>query len=322
MYRVLPTRGSSDGSKPSSRELPATEPIPSCWISRQGELTDFKDSPHPITSVRFSVLRSLVPLAVLAALVMVWVNSPPSPPGDADSGEGQASEINLDPSRFLLKPFFVQANQIAVALDGGEIPVPGGQVPSIVVGANVLRTVHLSWVHDWTDAETRASFKALQALYASEEGASLPALRIYLNPVFSDSSGEAVQRAMLQVFFRADNRDLYQILARELATGALATDPEAIRCRVEAIEPLLMDDWNSRLDWLEVDIEKTFSVAQAQQARHAKILDPAFKAQLASMLDIAHPSADMKELSTFVRKADTVQRTWLHTQSGPSLNEN
>lgn len=271
--------------------------------------------------MRFSVLRSLVPLAVLAALVIVWVNSPPGPQGDADRGESEASEIELDPSRFLIKPFFAQANQIAVALDGGEIPVPGGQVPSIVVGANVLRTVHLTWVHDWTDAETRASFKALQGLYASAEGASLPALRIHLNPVFSDSSGEEVQRAMLQVFFRADNRDLYQILARELATGALATDPEAIRSRVETLEPLLMDDWDSRLDWLEVDIEKTFSVAKMQQARHAKILDPAFKAQLASMLDIANPSADMKELVTFVHKADTMQRTWLHSQSGPSLNE-
>lgn len=271
--------------------------------------------------MRFTVLKSLVPLAVLAAVVIALVNPRPNPPGPAASGITDASTIELDPSRFLIKPFFVQPDQIAVALDGGEIPVPSGQVPSIIVGANVLRTVHLSWVHDWTDAETRTSFKTLQSLYASEEAASLPALRIYLNPVFSDSNGEAVQRAMLQVFFRADNRDLYQILAKELATGAFAADPEAIRSRVETIEPLLMDDWNSELGWLEGDIEKTFSVAKLQQARNEKILKPASKTQLASMLEVINPSADLKEFSAFVQKANTVQRTWLHSLSDQSLKE-
>lgn len=271
--------------------------------------------------MRFTVLKSLVPLAILAGVVIALVNPRSKQPGSA-GGENPSSAIALDPSRFLIKPYFVQSDQVAVALDGGKMPVPSGQVPSIVVGANVLRTVHLSWVHDWSDAETRASFKTLQALYASEEAASLPALRIYLNPVFSDSDSKAVQRAMLQVFFRADNRDLYQILAGELATGALAADPEAIRSRVETIEPLLMDDWNSSLGWLEGDIGKTFAAARVQQSRHAEVLKPAFKAQLASMLDILHPSADMKEISAFVQKANTVQRTWLHSQSGSAVKEN
>jgi hypothetical protein len=272
--------------------------------------------------VRLTVLKSLVPLALLAAVAIAWLNSGSRHAAVADSGKKEASAIELDPSRFLIKPFFAQADQVAVALDGGEIPVPSGQVPSIVIGGNVLRTVHLSWVHDWSDAETRASFKALDELYTSADGASLPALRIYLNPVFSDPKSEAVQRAMLQVFFRSDNRDLYQILARELASGALAADPEAIRTRVESLEPLLMDDWNSELGWLEGDIEKTFSVAKAQQARNAKVLKPAFKAQLASMLEILDPSAGMEEFSAFVQRADTAQRTWLHSQSAPSLKGN
>ena len=268
------------------------------------------------------MLKSLLPLAILAALVLVWMNPRSNPPDRATSGKSQASPIELNPSRFLIKPYFVQADQVAVALDGGEIPVPSGQVPSIIVGANVLRTVHLSWVHDWTDTETRTSFQTLQALYASEEAASLPALKIYLNPIFSDSNSETVQRAMLQVFFRADNRNLYQTLARELATGALDPHPEAIRSRVETLEPLLMDDWKSELGWLEGDIEKTFSVAKAQQARNAKVLKPAFKAQLASMLEILDPSAGMEEFSAFVQRADTAQRTWLHSQSAPSLKGN
>lgn len=268
--------------------------------------------------MRYKLLISFAPLAVLATLVILLVKSPSKQSDDSNHSSSQAQKIEFDPSRFLIKPFFVQENQVAVALDGGEIPVPSGQVPSIIVGANVLRTVHLSWVHDWSDTETQASFKTLQALYASEEAASLPALRIYLNPVFSDPQSEAVQRAMLQVFFRSDNRDLYQILAKEIATGALAADPEAIRSHVETLEPLLMDDWNSKLEWLEGDIEKTLSVAKIQQALNAKILNPAFKTQLASMLDILNPSADMKELSEFIQKANTAQRTWLHSQSGSS----
>lgn len=267
------------------------------------------------------MLKSLVPLAVLALLVIVWMNPRSSPQVASTNGRTETSTLETDPSRFLIKPYVVQADQIAVALDGGEIPVPSGQVPSIIVGANILRTVHLSWVHDWSDAETRTSFKTLQALYASEEAASLPALKIYLNPVFSDAHGETVQRAMLQVFFRSDNRDLYQILAKELATGALAADPEAIRSRVETLEPLLMDDWESKLGWLEGDIEKTFSVAKTQQARNAKVLKPAFNAQLTSMLDILNPSAGMKELNEFVKQANTAQRAWLHSQSGQSAKE-
>lgn len=265
--------------------------------------------------MRLSVIKTLVPVAVLAAVVIALLNPGSSPPADADNGEKQVPKIALDPSRFLIKPYFVQADQVAVALDGGRMPVPSGQVPSIVIGANVLRQVHLSWVHDWTDVETKDSFRALQALYASEEAASLPALRIYLNPVFSNPNSEAVQRAMLQVFFRSDNRDLYRILAGELATCALAANPLAIRNRVGTIEPLLMDDWNSRLGWLESDIDKTFAAARVQQARNAEILQPAFKAQLASMLDILDPSADRKELSEFVRKANAMQRAWLHSQS-------
>lgn len=272
--------------------------------------------------MRFTLLKSLLPLAVLAALVIVWMNAPSSTSSDDDKGENQASEITLDPSRFLIRPFFVQENQVALALDGGELPVPSGQVPSIVVGGNVLRMLHVSWVHDWTDAETRVSFQNLQALYASQEGASLPALKIYLNPVFSDPESEAVQRAMMQVFFRADNRDLYQILAKELSTGALAADPDAIRSRVEALEPLLIDDWDSRLDWLEGDIEKSFSVAKVQQARNAKIQNPAFKTQLASMLDIVNPMADKEVLTAFVQRANTLQRKWLHSQSRSSSEEN
>lgn len=266
--------------------------------------------------MRFNLIKSLIPLVVLAVVVMAWMNRRPGPPVEHANRRGRNSVIALDPSCFLIKPYFDQADQVAVALDGGNVPVPRGQVPSLIVGNNVLRIVHLAWVHDWTDPQARASFHTLQALYASEKAASLPAVKIHLNPVFSDSRGESVHRAMLQVFFRSDNRGLYQVLAKELAAGTLAADPEAIRSRVKFLEPLLMDDWNSELGWLEGDIGKTFSVAKTQQARNAGILKPAFKSQLVSMLEILNPSADEKEFGAFIQQANTVQRTWLRSPLG------
>lgn len=270
-----------------------------------------------LSPVRYTVLKSLFPLAILTGLLFVVINSRPDQQGNADINKNSVPSSTPDSARFLIKPYFVRPSQIAVALNGGDIPVPDGQVPSIIIGRNVLRMVPLCWVHDWTDPEARTSFQALQALYDSKDGASLPALRIYLAPVFSSPESEAIQRAMLQVFFRSDNRGLYQILAKELSTGALAADPEAIRSRVEAIEPLLMDDWGSRLDWLESDIEKTFSVAKTQQARHAKLLNPAFRSQLASMLEILPPASGQKELISFIHKANETQGRWLDSQPRP-----
>lgn len=257
-----------------------------------------------------SASKLLVPLAILILLLLaVFRTSPPSPV----QSQGQKAQINLDPSRFLIRPFYSQGRETALALDGGEMPVGSGQVPSIVVGGNVLRAVHLAWLHDWTNAESRTSFKNLQALYASEEGASLPALKIYLNPVFSDAAGEAVHRAMLQVYFRSDSRDSYFTLANEMSAGSLATNADAIRNRVELIDPILVEDWDSRLSWLESDIEQTFSIARVQQARNAAIAAPEHVDQLTSMHATLPPPADQQERITFLQQANASQRAWLQT---------
>lgn len=87
------------------------------------------------------------------------------------------------------------------------------------------------------------------------------------------------------------------------------------------LEPILIKDWNNKLEWLEGYIQKTFLVTKAQQARNTKILKPTFKTQLASMLEVIHPSADLKEFSAFVQRANTLQRTWLHSLSDQPLKE-
>jgi hypothetical protein len=229
----------------------------------------------------------------------------------------ESASIEFDPSRFLVRPFHAQENQTALALDGGALPITHGQVPSVVLGENILRTVHLAWVHDWSHPDCRTVFKNLQALYASEQGASLPALKIYLNPVFSDPAGEALHRAMLQVFFRSRIRENYLILASELSAGTLPPDAEAIRKRVEALDPILIDDWSTRLDWLESDYEKTFSTASVQQARNAALLGQQSPAQLTSMLATLPPPADRQEIVAFLQDAQTKQSAWLQTLSKP-----
>jgi hypothetical protein len=264
--------------------------------------------------------KLLVPLAILILLLLAVFKTPPPIPDQSQERQGQPAQINLDPSRFLIRPFYSQGREIALALDGGGMPVGSGQVPSIVVGGNVLRTVHLAWVHDWSNVESRTSFKNLQALYASEEGASLPALRIYLNPVFSDAAGETVHRAMLQVYFRSDSRDSFFTLANEMSAGSLATNADAIRSRVELIDPILVDDWDSRLSWLESDIEQTFSIARVQQARNAAITAPEHVDQLTSMLATLPPLAEQQELNTFLQQANASQRAWLQTLLTPDPN--
>ncbi len=264
-----------------------------------------------------NALKLLIPVAMLGLLLFAAFNGSPeqsSPDGSRGESAGQAGG---DPSRHLIRPYAVEGNQVALALDGGEMPVPGGQVPSIVIGTNVLRTVHLAWPHDWTDAAFRTRFKNLQDLYASKEGASLPALRIYLNPVFSDAAGEALHRAMLQVYFRNETRETYFTLANAMCDGSLAPDAAAVRKRVEEIDPILIADWDTRLDWLENDIAKTFSIARVQLARNEAMVGRDKAARLTSMHATLADSADKQGMTAFLQDANASQIGWLHSQRLP-----
>lgn len=264
-----------------------------------------------------SAFKLLIPLTFLVLLLFVLFKADPPEPAPQAAPVGSAATIEFDPSRFLVRPFHAEGNGVALALDGGAIPISHGQVPSVVIGKNVLRTLHLAWVHDWSHAECRTLFKNLLALYASEQGASLPALRIYLNPVFSDPAGETVHRAMLQVFFRSRIRENYLILATELSAGTLPPDAESIRKRVEELDPALIDDWTTPLDWLENDIAQAFSIASVQQARNAALLGKQGPAQLTSMLATLPPLASTEEIAVFLQDANTKQRAWLQTLPRP-----
>jgi hypothetical protein len=269
------------------------------------------------TERRFPALKLLVPLAVLTLLLLAVFRTPQPPAPVGKDSQSSASAMEVDPSRILVRPFKAEGERVALALDGGELPILGSEVPGIIVGRNILRTVHLAWLHDWTDAECRTSFKNLQALYASEEGPSLPALKIHLNPVFSLPLGEAVHRAMLQVLARGEGHETYLTLAQEISDGSLAADPEAIRKRVEMIAPDLMADWDTRLDWLENDIEQTFAIARVQQARNAAVTGHHHSAQLTSMLAVLPPLADRQGILAFLQDANARQRLWLQALPPP-----
>lgn len=265
-------------------------------------------------------MKAMIPFAILSLFsVAVYFSQKSKPAASPLIEQNQSAAIEMDPSRFLIRPFYTSSKQVAVALDGGEMPIPNGQVPSITIGKNVLRSVHLAWLHDWTKPECQTLYKNLQALYASEQGASLPALRIHLNPVFSDDAGKALHHAMLQSFFRSRTRNSYQILANEISTKALVANPQAIRNRMEILEPVLLEDWDAPPDWLELDIEKTFSIAEVQRKRNTTIVGPEPFIQLSSMQAILPPSATQEEMITFIQNADKNQRTWLKTLPSQSI---
>jgi hypothetical protein len=259
-----------------------------------------------------SMTQILLPLLLLIFLCFfIWkstvdnnvVSSPVADTADTES------------ARFMVKPFFTEENQIALALDGGNIPVARGQVPSVMIGKNIMRTVHLAWIHDWSNPVCRSIFQRLQLLYASEQGAALPALRIYLNPVYSDPAGEALQRSLLQVYFRSRIRENYLILASEISTGTLPADADAVRQRVEKLDPSLLADWDTPLEWLESDLHHTFSVAAIQLARNEAMMGQKIPAQLTAMDSILPPGADDQEIIAFLKHADHRQRIWLQASS-------
>lgn len=262
-------------------------------------------------------LKHILPLGILIVTAIVAIKSQSGSSAQNNDPRRQHSEINFDPTSFLVRPFFTQDNQIALALDGGALPAEYGKVPSIVIGKNILRMVHVAWVHDWTHPECRASFNNLRLLYDSEEGASLPALRIYLNPVFSDEAGEALHQALFKAFFRSQNRDCYLILANEIAAGSLAPDAEAIRNHIEILDPTLIEDWDSHLGWFEDDMEMTFSIARTQRDRNAAILNLKYPNQLTSMLAVMPPLANNREIIAFIQEANITQRAWLMKQPAP-----
>ena len=105
-----------------------------------------------------SALNLLIPLTFLILLLFAafWTG-PHKPVPKAEPME--SASIEFDPSRFLIRPFHAKENQTALALDGGALPITRGQVPSVVLGENILRTVHLAWVHDWSHPECRTVLK-------------------------------------------------------------------------------------------------------------------------------------------------------------------
>jgi len=123
---------------------------------------------------------------------------------------------------------------------------------------------------------------------------------------------------MLQVLARAEGHETYLTLAQEISNGSLAADPEAIRNRVEMIDPDLMADWDTRLDWLENDIEQTFSIARVQQARNAAVTGQHQPAQLTSMLAVLPPMADRDGVIAFLQDANARQRLWLQALPPPA----
>jgi hypothetical protein len=265
--------------------------------------------------VSIRTLKLLLPFLTLGLVGLAVLVFPQKGSEGEKRGEGGGATPGSGP--VFIQPITADSGAVSVALDGGKLPVAGGQVPSIVIGQNVLRMVHLCWPHDWTDAGFRTAFKNLRDLYASEEGAALPALRIHLNPIFHDSGGEDLHRAMLQVYFRNETRDSYLALADALCDGSLAPDAASVRGRVEEIDPVLIADWDTRLDWLEADIEKTFSIASVQQSRNAAIVGPADAARLTSMHQTLPPTANRDEIKAFVQQASASQAAWLQSHPTP-----
>ena len=79
----------------------------------------------------------------------------------------------------------------------------------------------------------------------------------------------------------------------------------------------LIVDWDTRLEWLENDIEKLFLIADVQKARNAAVIGQEHAAQLTSMLAVLPPLAGQEEFISFLQEANAHQQSWLQTLSPP-----
>lgn len=102
-----------------------------------------------------------------------------------------------------------------------------------------------------------------------------------------------------------------------MSSDSLAITAEAIRNRIALIDPIQIDGWDSRLNGLENDIEKTFSVADIQRARNKKVLNQDTADQLTSMRSTMPLLANRQEMIDFLQSANASQRAWLNSLLPP-----
>lgn len=244
----------------------------------------------------------------------------------AETGGSRASQVRMIaeegrefPDSFFFKPFLAATGVIGVALDGGELPVSGAEVPEILFGRKTtLQPLQVVMLTDWTCAHCMELHAMLHRIYNSPESDSLPAISLRLLPVSFDEKAEAAHRAMLNVHFGTGNPEAFPTLAREITSGKLSPDPVSIRAGLSEIDSPTASRWETLPAILETSVSRAFELAESQMSRNSAHLEVSTLPQLTVFDAVLSGLPSESELVEFLQSAATRQQALLQSPLAPS----
>lgn len=247
---------------------------------------------------------ALVPIAILAVVLMKSRPAPPDSIHRIDLSDPAAARRGV----FLL-PISNAYGVTGIALDGGELPFLGQELPRFLLGkpdnAEPLRVAFLT---DWTSPLCRETHRALLSL-----GDSLPHTELFLLPVATNPAAEATHRAILAIFRTANTPETINTLTSELLDGSLAPEPPAIFARLASLDPELHTRLDPAAEWITKHADTAFVLARTQLARNASLASLNSLPQLTTFDSLLSGTATPDALAAFFREASVRQSKRLAT---------
>jgi hypothetical protein len=225
-----------------------------------------------------------------------------------------AQSPEQDADYALLRPFVSPAGTYSIAMEGGRQPIFAYEIPSVTLGAASKCPLQILLLADWDAPTTLALYDHLEKTYQADP--SLPSLKLSLLPSRSGQSQGHFIEWIIAVHFVANQASTMPTFLHEISTGALTSEKEVIRKRLEQIEPDIVSRAEVFLQSQKPVVEKIYLIAQAQIRLHEKTLQCAESTQLVSMQQILTGSPKESQIKAFLLHAQALQAAYLASPAG------
>lgn len=267
-----------------------------------------------------------IPLLAIVALAAACSHVPaPQAEGRAchSSGEpvvGQtppapSAPVVVKPSTesLLFKPYIMAGPEstLGLALDGGNAPMKGAELPEVEFGAEASEPLYLVLFMDWHDAECRKALASIQQIYQSSPPDSLPPLVLTLLPHVSSAESRKTHEFMIRVYSMTGDVKTYPTLLRALCQEGLSPTEENITSLIAQIEPDLPARMTGAPHIFDERISNVFSVASAQLARNKQVAGQITVPQLVGMDKMLTDFSSGEKLVEFLRSAAAFQTAFV-----------
>lgn len=190
-----------------------------------------------------------------------------------------------------------------IALDGGELPFLGLQVPRLILGkTGTEEPLRVAFLTDWTSAPCRDAHRALLSI-----ADSLPHSELFILPIATTPAAEAAHRAILAIDRTANDPQTVTSLISEILQGSLAPEPAAIFARLASLDPELNTRLDPAAEWIIKHADDAFVLARAQLARNSSLTSLDSPPQLTTFDAVLSGVPAPEVLSTFFREASARQ---------------